>query len=269
MQNAVPQHRTPAQEGPVGVAPHQRWDADRYATTARFVSDLGAPVLELLDPRPGERILDLGCGDGALTIHLVEAGATVVAVDAAEDMVRAARELGLDASVADATALAYQREFDAVFSNAVLHWIPPADDVIAGVARALRPGGRFVAEMGGHACVAAVSVALVAVLGRHGVDGWARRPWLFPTAEHYGARLEAGGFVVDDIRIVPRPTPLPGELGDWLGTFAQPFLVGFDDEERAAVVAEVTELCRPALWAAETGWVADYTRLRFSARLPA
>ena len=209
MQNAVSRGgTTPA--GP-SVAADQRWDAGRYATTARFVSDLGAAVLDLLDPRPGERILDLGCGDGELTVRLVEAGATVVAVDAADDMVRAARALGLDASVADATALPYEDEFDAVFSNAVLHWIPQADEVIASVARALQPGGRFVAEMGGHACVAAVSVALVAVLERHGVDGWARRPWLFPTAEHYGSRLQAGGFVVDDIRIVPRPTPLPGD----------------------------------------------------------
>lgn len=249
------------------MAVGQEWDAERYGRTARFVSDLGAPVVDLLDPRPGERVLDLGCGDGVLTARLVERGATVVAVDAAADMVRAARARGLDAHVADAAALPYEREFDAVFSNAVLHWVPRADDVLAGVARALRAGGRFVAELGGHGNTAAVSVALAAVLARRGVDGWARRPWLFPTAEGYRARLVAAGFVVDEVRVVPRPTPLPGELADWLDTFAGPFFVGLDAAERAAVVAEVAELCRPALWAPETGWVVDYSRLRVAAHL--
>ncbi len=140
----------------------QHWEAQRYARNARFVADLGQPVVELLAPLPGERILDLGCGDGPLTRKLVELGCSVVGVDAGPDMIRAAREMGLDAHVVDGHELAFAREFDAVFSNAALHWMkrdPQA--VIAGVARALRPGGRFVGEMGGHGNVAAIVTALL------------------------------------------------------------------------------------------------------------
>ncbi|HWH57205.1 MAG TPA: class I SAM-dependent methyltransferase [Terriglobales bacterium] len=126
----------------------QDWDSSRYAQNARFVSDLGQPVLELLNPQPGERILDLGCGDGALTEKLVAAGAEVVGVDGSADMVSASRERGLDARVMDAYDLTFSNEFDAVFSNAALHWMKrDPDTVIQGVYRALKPSGRFAAEM--------------------------------------------------------------------------------------------------------------------------
>src|SRR5439155_9857283 len=127
----------------------QNWDADRYARTAGYVSQLGAPLIELLAPTPGERILDLGCGEGALTEKIAASGATVVGVDGSNDMIAAARERGLDAHVMDGQSLTFEREFDAVFSNAALHWMTRADDVIQGVRRALKPAGRFVAEMGG------------------------------------------------------------------------------------------------------------------------
>src|SRR5260370_40908069 len=128
------------------MANTQQWDPERYAKNARFVSDLGWPVVELLAPRPGERILDLGCGDGALTRKLVDLGCEVVGVDASAAQIEAAKALGLDARVVDASALAFEEQFDAVFSNAALHWMREADRVIANVYRALRPGGRFVAE---------------------------------------------------------------------------------------------------------------------------
>src|SRR5581483_10709207 len=134
----------------------QEWSAERYAATANFVPTLGAAVLEWLDPRPGERILDLGCGDGALTVKVAAAGADVVAVDAAPDMVAAAKAKGLDARVVPGQQLAFEREFDAVFSNAALHWMRPPEAVLAGVARALKPGSRFVAEMGGQNNTAAI-----------------------------------------------------------------------------------------------------------------
>src|SRR5688500_15143750 len=140
----------------------QSWSAEGYARNARFVADLGQPVLELLAPQPGERILDLGCGDGALTTKLVAAGATVVGGDASAELVAAAQALGLDARIADGQALAFEAEFDAVFSNAALHWMKQPDAVIAGVRRALKPGGRFVGEFGGHGNVAAIVTALVA-----------------------------------------------------------------------------------------------------------
>jgi trans-aconitate methyltransferase len=248
-------------------APDQ-WDPAVYARNAAFVPELGGPVLELLAPRVGERILDVGCGDGVLTERLVAAGAEVVGVDASQAMVDSARARGLDARVVDGEELAFDREFDAVFSNAALHWMRDPDTVIAGVRRALRPGGRFVAEMGGHGCVAAVTVAVLAVLARRGVDGVARIPWYFPTVADYGARLESAGFVIDRIALVPRPTILPGDVRDWLDTFASSFLDAVAADERAAVRDEVATLLHPCLCDEVGRWTADYVRLRFSAHLP-
>src|SRR5215469_2921895 len=142
----------------------QTWDPASYAKNARFVSDLGSPVLELLAPKPGERILDLGCGDGVLTMKIAEIGCDVVAVDSSAAFIEAARRLGLVAHVVDAVTLPYREEFDAVFSNAVLHWIKRADEMIAGVHRSLRLGGRFVAEFGGSGCVEKIRRALVDAL---------------------------------------------------------------------------------------------------------
>ncbi|MGO4847358.1 class I SAM-dependent methyltransferase [Inquilinus sp. 2KB_12] len=177
----------------------QSWSAEGYARNARFVADLGQPVLDLLAPQAGERILDLGCGDGALTAKLVAAGATVVGADASAELVAAARALGLDARIADGQALAFDAEFDAVFTNAALHWMRDADAVIAGVKRALKPGGRFVGEFGGHGNVAAIATALIAALSARGIDGAARVPWFFSTPAEYAAKLEAQGFTVETI----------------------------------------------------------------------
>ena len=244
----------------------QVWDPEHYDANARFVSDLGAGVVELLEPLAGERILDLGCGDGALTRVLVEAGAEVVGVDGSAEMVAAARAAGIDAHVADGHALAFDEEFDAVFSNAALHWMTRPDEVIAGVARALVPGGRFVGEMGGRGCVAAVTTALLAVLERRGINGKALIPWYFPTPDDYTQRLERGGFAVDTMLHFPRPTPLPGDVAGWLTTFAGAFLKEVDDPDEA--MAEVAELLRPSLCDEHGRWTVDYVRLRFAAELP-
>jgi SAM-dependent methyltransferase len=246
----------------------QSWDPDGYARNARFVSDLGAPVVELLAPRAGERILDLGCGDGALTLKLAELGCTVVGVDSSAPQVEACRRLGLDARVASGERLNFDAEFDAVFSNAAIHWMKPADDVIAGVRRALRPGGRFVGEFGGHGCVETIKCALVDALGRRGIDGDAFNPWYFPTVEDYSARLARGGFAVRYIALIPRPTPLPTEINGWLETFAQSFMAPLADGARADFIDEVRELLRPKLCDSAGKWSADYVRIRFAADQP-
>jgi SAM-dependent methyltransferase len=176
------------------MATAQTWDPASYAKNARFVSDLGLAVLELLAPKPGERILDLECGDGVLTRKIADIGCDVVAIDSSDAFIELARKLGLVAHVVDAVTLPYCEEFDAVFSNAVLHWIKRADEMIAGVYRSLRPGGRFVAECGGSGCVDKIRRALVDALDRRGIDGESRVPWYFPTPGDNATRLERAGF---------------------------------------------------------------------------
>lgn len=250
-------------------APAQLWDPDRYARNARFVADLGAPLISLLAPGPGERILDLGCGDGALTLKLAASGCHVVGVDAAPEQIAAARALGLDAHVVDGHALAFDVPFDAILSNAALHWMKRPDEVISGMWRALRPGGRIVAEMGGAGNVETIRTNLVRCLDARGLDGEAASPWYFPTPDDYAARLRAAGFEVPYIELIPRPTPLPGELADWLWTFGESFLMRVPEAERDAVIADVVEAARPRLRQPDGSWVADYVRLRFMARKPA
>jgi trans-aconitate methyltransferase len=247
----------------------QHWSAERYAATAHFVPAFGAPVVELLDAQPGERILDLGCGDGVLTEKIAAIGATVVAVDAAPDMVAAAKARGLDARVIPGQSLAFEGEFDAVFSNAALHWMRPQEAVLDGVRRALKPGGRFVAEMGGHNNTAAILTAMRAVLARRGIEALSLSPWYFPSAAAYQKKLEAAGFAVEEIAIIPRPTPIEAGLAPWLDAFAEDFLNPLPANDRAAAKQEICDLLQPIL-RDETGlWIADYVRLRFRARFPA
>lgn len=243
----------------------QQWDPERYARAAGFVPELGRPVVDLMAPCPGECVLDLGCGDGVLTHALVDAGCTVVGVDLSAEQVAAAQARGLDARVADARALTFAGEFDAVLSNAVLHWIPDLDAVMAGVRRSLRPGGRFVGEMGGEGNVAAVCDALFAALAARDVGAAAVFPWIYPSVEDFHVRLERHGFRVRAIELFDRPTPLPGPLGDWLDTFAEPFLAAVDATERAAVKAHVETLAAPRLRSDSGGWFVDYVRLRWAA----
>jgi trans-aconitate methyltransferase len=245
------------------------WDPAGYGRAARFVSDLGASVVALLAPVPGERILDLGCGDGALTEKIAAHGAAVIGVDASQAFIEAARQRGLDARVMLGEALEFTSEFDAVFSNAALHWIRGQDEMLQGVFRALKPGGRFVAEMGGAGNVAHVVRGVTAALQRRGIDGAALNPWYFPSAKDYRARLERHGFRIDTIELFARPTPLPGALADWLKIFAQSFLAPLVETERRAVLDEVEAVLAPALKGADGVWSVDYMRLRFRAWRPA
>jgi SAM-dependent methyltransferase len=247
------------------------WDPQAYATHAAFVPALGNAVLDLLGVQAGERILDLGCGDGVLTEKLVAAGAAVIGVDADPAMVAAAVARGLDARLGDGRRLAFGPEFDAVFSNAALHWLGEPAPVVAGVFRALKPGGRFVGEFGGHGNIAAIRVALRAVLAQRGYRVPSVEDNYYPTAEEYRAALEAGGFVVDSCAIVPRPTLVASGMSAWLQTFRGGFIdaAGVPPEKRAQVIEDTRAMLRPILADASGNWIADYVRLRFAARKPA
>jgi SAM-dependent methyltransferase len=246
----------------------QVWDTQAYEKNAAFVHGMASGVIELLAAQPGERILDLGCGDGQLTLKIAATGAHVVGVDASAEMIAAARQRGIEAEKGTAEALPYpDGSFDAVFSNAALHWVRGQDAMMAEVRRVLRPGGRFVAEMGGHGNVAAIQVAFMAVLVRHGYGGREDGVNYYPTVAAYTRRLERHGFRVEQMALIPRPTRLAetGMVG-WFKTFRSGVLNGLPEAIRETVIEESAALLAPALRDEDGNWTGDYVRLRFVAR---
>ncbi|MFB6085175.1 MAG: trans-aconitate 2-methyltransferase [Halorientalis sp.] len=248
-----------------------RWNPDDYDGDHGYVTEYGADVVDLLDPKPGERILDLGCGTGHLTAGIADAvgeSGEVVGIDRSAEMVRQAREVYPDLSVqrADARSFHAREPFDAVFSNAALHWISDVDQnrVLAGVADALDPGGRFVAELGGAGNVERIVEATNAELADRGYA--TTRPWYFPSVGEYAPRLETHGFEVRLARLFDRPTELDGAdgLADWLSMFGDGLLADVPDGERGDVIEAVADRLRPELYDGEA-WTADYRRLRFLA----
>jgi len=245
----------------------QTWNPETYSRDAAFVPQLGSGVLEWLAPQAGEHILDLGCGDGQLTERIVGAGATVTGIDASSKMVAAARARGIAAEEGSAESLPYaDHSFGAVFSNAALHWVRGQDAMVAEVRRVLRPGGRFVAEMGGHGNIAAIRVAVAAVLTRLGYAALGDRGNYYPTPDAYTRRLTSHGFTVARMIHFPRPTPLgAGGMTAWLNTFCRGALDALPEDLRKTAIAETVALLAPALCDEDGQWTADYVRLRFIA----
>ncbi|MET0282931.1 MAG: methyltransferase domain-containing protein [Polyangiales bacterium] len=220
---------------------------------------LGEALLGLITVAPPARVLDLGCGDGALTEQL--RGYEVVAVDASPQMIEAAQRRGLDARVVDGHALPFRDEFDVVFSNAALHWMTRPDEVIAGIHRALRPRGELVAEFGGAGNVASVVEALSRELAARELP--APQPWYFPSAGEYASKLERAGFRVELVAHFDRPTPLPGDVLDWIATFGERFTSCVRPAERPRFLEDVRARLAPLQ---QGEWVLDYVRLRVRAR---
>lgn len=244
------------------------WNSDSYDEGHSFVFEYGEEVIDLLEPEDGERILDLGCGTGHLTNRIAESGATVVGLDASEEMVETANEIYSEHTFVneDAQDFSFDDPFDAVFSNAALHWIPEQDAVLESVASALVPNGRFVAELGGTGNVAAI---ISAVRNEATARGYSvESPWYFPSIGEYASKLESHGFETRYATLFDRPTELNSGtdgLANWLGMFGDSLLSAIPDCEQSTVVAAVEDRLRENQFRDEK-WTADYRRLRFVAR---
>jgi trans-aconitate methyltransferase len=246
----------------------RRWDTELYEARHGFVWQFGEGVVEVLNPQPGERILDLGCGTGQLTAKIAASGADVVGLDSSPEMVGQARQNypQLRFMLADATALPYESEFDAVFSNAALHWMLDGAAVAAGIARALKQGGRFIAEFGGKGNIQIVESTIERVVARYRDGQLPEKRMYFPALGEYGALLEQHGFEVRFAQLFDRPTPLEGEDGmaNWVRQFKWYYFEELRSDQRENALREVIDELRPRLYGPE-GWCADYRRLRIAA----
>ena len=247
----------------------QQWNANLYDSNHKFVSQLATNLVELLSPKAGERILDVGCGTGHLTQDIASYGSEVVGIDSAETMILRSHQNypNLQFVVVDAAELEFTEEFDAVFSNAVLHWIMPPEKVIAGIWKALKPSGRFVAEFGGKGNINLIQTALNrAIYQESSAFAEAINPNYFPSIAEYGSLLEKQGFDLTFATLVNRPTPLEGEEGiiNWLKMFRNSALAAFSEDTQARILANVEAQLRPTLYKNGT-WFADYRRLRIVA----
>ncbi|MGB3535749.1 MAG: class I SAM-dependent methyltransferase [Microcoleaceae cyanobacterium] len=245
----------------------QDWNAELYDNHHGFVSRLAIDLIKLLNPQYGERILDLGCGTGYLTYRITAFGAEVTGIDGAATMIEQATQAypQLSFEVADATCLDIKEQFDAVFSNAALHWIKPPEAVVGSICQALKPGGRFVAEFGGYGNVETIINAVSEVLDEVGYPNHPNlNPWYFPRISEYSTLLESHGFIVQQANLFDRPTPLDGGslgLRNWLKMFAGCFFQEIPVEQHQLIYSKIEKKLRPKLYHNKT-WIADYKRLR-------
>jgi trans-aconitate methyltransferase len=247
-----------------------KWNADLYDNKHTFVSQYGQGVVDLLDVKPGERILDLGCGTGDLAKQIDGQGADVVGIDASPDMVAKAKGKypELDFSVADGTDFHFDKPFDAVFTNATLHWIHAQNKLIACVYNSLKPGGRFVGEFGGKGNNRLMIAATATVLKKYGhLTGDITLPWYYPSTAEYATKLEAHGFRVTYAAHFDRPTLLQdGRSGmvAWFKMFGSAIFEKVPTVELPKILDEITDLLQPTN-EVDGAWYADYKRLRFVA----
>ena len=249
--------------------PKTSWDTELYEARHSFVWQYGEDVVELLDPKPGEHILDLGCGSGHLTNKIAGRGAQVIGLDASPAMVAQARQNypQMQFLLQDAATMDFESEFDAVFSNAALHWMLDAASVARAIARALRKTGRLVAELGGKGNIREIECALDALAARYyGGDAIPEKRTFYPSLSEYATLLETSGLEVRAASLFDRPTRLEGEKGmeNWLRQFKWYYFENLPSVHRESALRETIEELRPVLFRNEC-WYADYRRLRITA----
>ena len=240
-----------------------KWDAGDYARVGGFVAELGGAALDLLDPKPGERILDVGCGEGTLTKRVLERGATVLGIDNSPQMIAAARANGVDALLLAAEDMQFFAEFDAAFSNAALHWVLEKEQAARAIFRALKPGSRFAGEMGGEGNLEKLREALDEELIIRGYVPPVEASNWYASPDEFARVYEAAGFDEIDARLIERPTPIEHGVAEWVTTFRRGWLdrAQVPENERAEIAAAIADRVGSN--------VADYVRLRFIMRKPA
>lgn len=246
----------------------QKWDAELYEARHGFVWQLGQGLIDLLKPQPGERILDVGCGTGQLTARIAESGATVIGLDSSLEMIGQARQNfpQIQFVLQNVTEMPFNAEFDAIFSNAALHWVLDAPAAARAISKALRKGGRLVAELGGRGNIQTIERAIVSTLARYLGDQVPSSNNYFPSLGEYSSLLETAGLEVRTAELYDRPTPLEGPNGmaDWIRQFKWFYFETLPAEQRAQALRDVVDDLAPELCKA-TIWVADYRRLRLTA----
>ncbi len=250
----------------------KKWDPQLYTSLHSYISKLGEPLVEMLDPQPDERIADLGCGTGELSNKIAERGAMVIGFDSSEEMIRAAshRFPKVDFFVLDIKDLSQPNVFDGVFSNASLHWVKPPEIAIGKIFRILKPGGRFVAEFGGKGNCALLIDTVSRVLNEFDMASEWINPWYFPSLGEYATLLERQGFIVQDGHHFERPTtwPTPDGLHNWLQMFVYPYMSVRAQAEKTMLFNRIESLLAPKRFHGDH-WIADYIRLRIKAIKPA
>lgn len=244
------------------AASTSKWNAADYARVGAFVAELGGAALDLLDPQPGERILDVGCGEGTLTKKIVERGATVLGIDNSPEMIAAAGAAGIDAVLMAAEDIPFSSEFDAAFSNATLHWVLEKDQAARAIFRALKGGGRFAGEMGGEGNLAKLRKALDEELIIRGYAPPVEASNWYASPEEFAAVYETAGFDQIDARLIERPTPIEHGVAQWVTTFRRGWLdrAAVPEGERDEIASRVADRVGNN--------IADYVRLRFIMRKP-
>ncbi|WP_337100470.1 class I SAM-dependent methyltransferase [Paenibacillus sp. YIM B09110] len=255
------------------MSSNQVWQSDHYDSKLGFVSEFGKDVVRLLNPIKDERIFDLGCGTGDLAHEISQAGARVTGMDLSAPMIEQAQRKypHIQFMVGDGERFTADAKYDAVFSNAALHWMKNPQSVLAGVWNSLKPGGRFVAEFGGKGNVDAIVQAIGEVLREdYGIDAGKLNPWYFPSIAEYSMLLEQQGFRVTYAIHFDRPTRIKDNeqgLNHWLRGFADSFFTALGEAERDAVCSKIAVKARNDLFH-DGSWYADYKRLRVMAVKP-